>query len=71
MHRPVDDEAMQMLAAPAKGYLQRSVQLGDGAVATNKQASPDQRADAAKDDTNLVHTASGGRVRLRHLAIMA
>jgi len=71
VHTPVYDEAMQMLVAPTKGYLPRSVQVGDGAVSTNEQSAPDQRADAAQDDAQLVHTASGGGIRLRHLGIMA
>ena len=54
------------VAAPTKGYLQGSVQVGDGAVAADEQASPDQRANAAQDDAQLVHEGSGRRRRLGH-----
>jgi hypothetical protein len=50
VHPTMDEEAMQMLATPAKGHLQGSVQVGHSAVATHEQASPDQQADAAQDD---------------------
>jgi hypothetical protein len=43
----LDDEAMQMLVTPAKGNLECSMQVGDGAVAADEQASPDQWGDAA------------------------
>jgi transposase-like protein len=66
----VNHEAMQMRLAPAEGDLQRSVQVGNGAVASNEQASPDQRADAAQDDAQLVTDGFGCRVRFRHAAIV-
>jgi len=37
---------------------------GVGAFATNEQASPDQWADAAQDDAQLVLTTRGGGIRL-------
>ena len=33
--------------------LKRAVQVGDGAIAADEQASPAQRADAAKHDTQV------------------
>ena len=33
----VNDEAMEMLVAPAEGYLQRSVEVGNAAVTSNEQ----------------------------------
>jgi hypothetical protein len=67
----VDDEAMQMLVAPSKGDLQRSVQIGDAALAANEQASPDQRADAPQDDAKRMDRGSERRRWLRHLVIVA
>jgi|SRR6266851_7189490 len=61
---------MEMLAAPPEGYLQRSVEVGNAAVTSNEQAAPDQRADAAQDDAQLVHDGFGGHVRFRHAAIV-
>ena len=66
----VDDEAVQVLVGPAQDSLQSVVEIGDGAVAANEQAAPDQRADAAQDDAQLVHHRVGVRGRLRHCAIM-
>ena len=43
----VDDDAVQVLIAPAQRKLKDGVEIGDRAVATNEQAAPDQRADAA------------------------
>ena len=43
----VDDEAVQVLVAPAQHALKAGVEIGDGAVATDEQAAPDQRADTA------------------------
>ena len=66
----VDDEAVQVLIAPAQRKLKGGVEIGDGAVAANEQAAPDQRADAAQDDAQLVHHRLRVRGRLRHFAIM-
>src|SRR5438067_12530514 len=66
----VDDEAVQVLVGPAQHALESGVQVGDGAVAMDKHAVPDQRANAAQDDTQLVHHGLRVRERLRHCAIM-
>jgi hypothetical protein len=44
---PLDDEAMQVLIAPAEGRLHGGMEVGDGAVAADQQPAPDQRADGA------------------------
>ena len=61
----VDDEAVQVLAIPAESHLKGGVQVGDGAVTAHQQASPDQRADAAMDDAQLVNNEFGGRFWFR------
>ncbi len=66
VHAAVDDEAMQMLAIPVEGCLQRGVQVGDGAVAADEQASPDQRAYPAQKHAQLVGDTGSGGKRLRH-----
>jgi hypothetical protein len=50
----VNDEAVQMLVTPAESRLQRCVQIGDGRVAADEYATPDQGTDAAQEDTELV-----------------
>jgi len=67
----VEDKAVQVLIAPAQYSLKGGVEIGDGAVAPDEQAAPDQRADAAQNDAKLVHHGLEVRGRLRHLAIMA
>ena len=67
----LDDETVQVLVGPAQHSLASGVEIGDGTVAANEQAAPDQRADAAQDDAQLVHHRFGVRGRLRHCAIMA
>ena len=67
----VDDEAVQVLIAPAQCSLKGCVEIGDRTVAANEQAAPDRRADTAQDDAQLVHHRLGVRERLRHCAIMA
>ncbi len=62
----VDDEAVQVLVIPAESHLKGGVQVGDGAVTAHEQASPDQRADGAQDDAQLVNNGFGGRFRFRH-----
>jgi hypothetical protein len=46
------------------------VPVGEGAVAAHEQAPPDQRADAAKDDAQLVDNGFVGRFRFRHVLIV-
>src|SRR5881227_2696698 len=67
----VDDETVQVLVGPAQHALEGGVEIGDGAVAANQQTAPDQRANAAQVDAQLVHHRLGVRGRLRHCAIMA
>ena len=55
--------------APAQSDLQGGMQVGDGAVAADEQPAPDQRADAAQGDAQLVHDGFVGRDRFRHAAI--
>jgi hypothetical protein len=56
-HTPIclamDLEAVQMHVAPGEHDLQRVVEGGQGHVATDKQATPDQRANALQDNTEL------------------
>jgi hypothetical protein len=54
----VNDESIEMLVSPTQGQLQCGVQSGDGCIATNEQAPPDQGADATQDDAQLVHAGS-------------
>jgi hypothetical protein len=51
----VNDEAVQMLVGPAKRRLQRHVQFGDGRIAADQHATPDQGTDGTQDDAELVH----------------
>src|ERR1700681_3333215 len=57
---PMNDEAVQVLIAPPQRSLQGGVEIGDRTVAANVQAAPDQRADPAQDDAQLVHHRLGG-----------
>jgi len=61
---PLDDEPVEMVVAPPQSGLQRGVHLGDGRVAADEQAAPDQRADSTKDDTLLIDTRPALRKRL-------
>jgi hypothetical protein len=47
------------------------MQVGDGAVAADEQPAPDQRADPAQDEPQLVDDRGSGLKKLRHAAIMA
>jgi hypothetical protein len=51
----VNDEAVQMLVGPAKSRLQRHVQISDGRIAADEDATPDQGTDGTQDDAELVH----------------
>jgi hypothetical protein len=66
----VDDEAVQVLVAPAEGELEGGVEVGDAAVAADQEAAPDQRADATQHDAELVDAETGGRRRIRHPGIL-
>jgi hypothetical protein len=67
----VNHEAVEVLVAPVQSDLQRGMQVGSGAVATDEQSAPDQWADAAQDDAQLVHDRLGDREALRHRVIIA
>ena len=67
---PVDDKAMEMLVAPAQGELKGGVEVGNGTVAGDQEAAPDQRADAPQDDAELVGQGGGGREGFGHPAIL-
>jgi hypothetical protein len=49
-----------VLIAPAQRDLQDGVQVGDRAVAADEQPAPDQRADPAQDDPQLVQDRGSG-----------
>ncbi len=57
----VDDEAVQVLVAPTQGDLEGGVEVGDAAVAADKESAPDQGADAAQHDAELVDEGTSGR----------
>jgi hypothetical protein len=56
----VDDKAVQVLVAPAQGELEGGVEVGDAAVAADKEPAPDQRADATQHDAELVDEGTSG-----------
>ena len=68
---PLDHEAVEVLITPAQSHLQGGMQVGDGAVAADEEPAPDQRADPAQDDPQLVDHRGSGLTKLRHAAIMA
>jgi hypothetical protein len=49
----LDDEAVQVLVRPAHRELESGMQVGDGGVAANQQAAPDQWADVAEHNPQL------------------
>jgi len=57
----VDDKSVQVLVAPAEGELEGGVEVGDRAVAADKEPSPDQWADATQDPAELVDGQTGAR----------
>ncbi len=67
---PAVDESVQVLVAPAEGDLEGVVEVGDAAVAADKEPAPDQGADAAQHDAEPVDAETGGRRRIRHPAIL-
>ena len=54
-------EAMQMLIAPGKHDLQNGVELCEGGRTTDQEVTPDERTNAAQDDTQLVNVQRCGR----------
>jgi hypothetical protein len=57
---PMDDEAVEMGIGPAKGALDELVKNGDGAVATDEESAPDERADGTEPNAELVDLELGG-----------
>jgi hypothetical protein len=47
-------EVVQACVAPIEEDLEHQVELGQGGVASDKKSSPDERADAAQDDAQLI-----------------
>jgi hypothetical protein len=56
----VDDEAVQVLVAPAQGELEGGVEIDDAAVAADKEPAPDQGADATQHHAELVDQGTSG-----------
>ena len=56
----VDDEAVQVLVASAQGELEGDVEIGDAAVAADKEPAPDQGADATQRNAELVDGGTSG-----------
>jgi len=60
----VDDKAVQVLVAPDEGELEGgvevSVEVGDAAVAVDKEPAPDQGADATQHHAELVDEGTSG-----------
>jgi len=50
----MDVETVQMLVTPGKQDLQNGMELRQGGMAMDQHATPDERADAAQDDPQLV-----------------
>ena len=57
--RAADDEAVQVLVAPAEHGLQDGVQVGDGGAGGHEQPPPDQRADPGEHHAQLVDGRAG------------
>jgi hypothetical protein len=57
----MDMEAVQMLITPGKQDLQDGVEMRQRSLATHKDTTPDEWADAAQDDAQLVETARCSR----------
>ena len=67
---PMDDESVEVFIAPAQHQLERVMQVDDGAIAADENSTPDQRADAAQDETELVHGCRQGCATFYHPAIV-
>jgi len=52
---------MQMLVTPGKHNLQDHMQVRQGRIAPDKDMAPDERADAAQDDPQLIDAEQCGR----------
>src|SRR5438270_8078725 len=55
---PANEELVQMLIRPAERNLQRVMKLGNRAVATHEQATPNLGTDVAYPDVQLIHLHS-------------
>jgi hypothetical protein len=51
---PVDVKVMQVFVAPREEELEHPMELCQGGVAADQESSPDERADAAQDDAQLI-----------------
>jgi len=59
-----------MFVGPAQNRLQRRVQIGDGRVAADRDAPPDQETDVTEDDAELTHTGFRACRQAKHPAIV-
>jgi hypothetical protein len=51
----MDDEGMEMRIRPAHDELQNVVEIGDGAVIADEQASPNRGANPTQPNTKLIN----------------
>ena len=51
----MDVEFMKVFTAPIEDELEDVMELGESGVAVHKESAPDERADAAQDDTKLIN----------------
>lgn len=65
---PVDVEVMQVLIAPREENLEHEMEVCQGGVAGDQEAPPDERTDAAQDNTQLVDHR-GAWVRLHGCSV--
>ncbi len=54
-----DMEAMQVFIAPIEDDLEREVELSQSRVASDKDPTPDERADVSEDDAQLIDFRAG------------
>ena len=54
--RAMDIETVQMFVTPGKHDLQKHMQVRESHLTPDKHPAPDERADAAQDDPQLVDT---------------
>jgi hypothetical protein len=45
---------VEVCVAPREEDLEHQVELGQGGIAADQEATPDERADAAQDDAQLI-----------------
>src|SRR5262249_54477117 len=56
----VDDEAVEVGVGPIEGSLDEVVEISDRGITANEEAAPDERADPAEADAELVDVEEGG-----------